>query len=59
MPDRAQITYAELLFNRGEGEGGADTYWWDLTGGQSIPPEAVDGDIGYDRTTGDVYGYDG
>lgn len=58
VPDLAQITYAELLFNRGDGESGANPYWWDLTGGQSFPPEAVDGDIGYDRTTGDVYRYD-
>ena len=58
MPDRAQITYAELLFNRGEGEGGADTYWWDLTGGLDFPVTAVDGDYGFDSNTGQVWRYD-
>jgi hypothetical protein len=28
---------------------------WDLTGGAEFPPEAVDGDVGIDLTTGDVW----
>lgn len=55
IPDVASMTYGELLFNRGAGAGGAGVYWWDLTGDLPFPPEAIDGDMGYDRITGDVW----
>ena len=55
VPDVQTMSYSELLFNRGQGAGGAGVYWWDLTGGLPFPPEAVVGDFGYDRVTGDVW----
>lgn len=55
VPDVPSMTYSELLFNRGGGAGGPGVFWWDLTGGLPFPPEAVDGDFGYDRITGDVW----
>ena len=55
VPDVTSMSYSELLFNRGTGTGGAGIYWWDLTGGLPFPPEAIDGDMGYDRITGDVW----
>jgi hypothetical protein len=57
VPDVASMSYSELLFNRGNGEGGPNPYWWDLTGGLDFPPEAVDGDFGFDSITGDVWRY--
>jgi hypothetical protein len=58
VPDVQTMSYSELLFNRGGGEGGANPYWWDLTGGLDFPPEAVDGDFGYDTVTGDYWRYE-
>lgn len=51
------MTYSELLFNRGNGEGGPNPYWWDLTGGLDFPPDAVNGDFGFDSVTGQVWRY--
>jgi hypothetical protein len=33
----------------------AGTYWWDMTGLTEFPTLAVDGDIGWDSITGDVW----
>jgi len=57
VPDVSAMSYAELLFNRGHGEGGTEPYWWVLPTGQDFPPDAVDGDWGYDPATGDVWRY--
>lgn len=58
VPDVQSMSYSELLFNRGNGEGGANPYWWDLTGGLEFPPTAVNGDIGFDSETGNVWRYE-
>ncbi|MGW9345576.1 hypothetical protein ACWGR3_28905 [Streptomyces albidoflavus] len=58
VPDVPSMTYSELLFNRGNGEGGPNPYMWDLTGDLDFPPEAVAGDYGFDSTTGDVWRYE-
>lgn len=58
VPDVPAMSYAELLFNRGHGEGGTGPYWWILPTGQDFPPEAIDGDWGYDPATDDVWRYD-
>ncbi|MCC4906986.1 hypothetical protein [Microbacterium sp. cx-59] len=58
VPDVQSMSYSELLFNRGGGEGGANPYWWDLTGGLDFPPAAVDGDFGYDTETGNYWRYE-
>ncbi|GAA3008969.1 hypothetical protein [Microbacterium aurantiacum] len=58
VPDVQSMSYSELLFNRGGGEGGPNPYWWDLTGGLDFPPTAVDGDIGFDSNTGNVWRYE-
>ena len=52
------LTYAQLLYNRGEGVGGPNPYMWDLTGGLDFPDTAVDGDYGFDSDTGQVWRYD-
>lgn len=57
VPDVAAMTYSELLFHRGGGEGGPNPYWWDLTGDQDFPPDAVNGDFGFDSITGQVWRY--
>lgn len=57
VPDVAQLTYAQLLYNRGEGAGGPNPFWWDLTGGLDFPDTAVDGDWGFDSITGNVWRY--
>lgn len=59
VPDVQQLTYSQLLFNRGGAPGaGANPYWWDLTGGLDFPDEAIDGDWGFDSVTGDVWRFD-
>lgn len=59
VPDVETLTYSELLFNRGgTGDGGANPYWWDLTGGLDFPPDAINGDWGYDNVTGQVWRYE-
>lgn len=59
VPDVETLTYSELLFNRGgTGDGGANPFWWDLTGGLDFPPDAVNGDWGFDSVTGDVWRYE-
>ena len=59
VPDVETLTYSELLFNRGgTGDGGANPFWWDLTGGLNFPPDAVNGDWGFDSVTGDVWRYE-
>ncbi|WP_248240540.1 hypothetical protein [Microbacterium kunmingense] len=58
VPDVQTMSYSELLFNRGGGEGGANPYWWDLTGGLDFPPTAVNGDLGFDSDTGNVWRYE-
>ncbi|MFB3980319.1 hypothetical protein [Microbacterium proteolyticum] len=58
VPEVQTLSYSELLFNRGAGAGGANPYWWDLTGGLEFPPTAVDGDLGYDTETGEYWRYD-
>lgn len=57
VPDVPAMSYSELLFNRGNGEGGTEPYWWLLAAGQEFPAEAVDGDLGIDLATGDVWRY--
>ena len=49
VPDgTGPLTYAQLLYNRGEGVGGPNPYMWllDDSGGE-FPDTAVDGDFGY------------
>lgn len=59
VPDRQGMSYSELLFNRGgAGDGGANPYWWDLTGGADFPAGVVDGDFGFDSDTGNVWRYE-
>lgn len=57
VPDVPAMSYSELLFNRGHGEGGTEAYWWTLATGQEFPTEAVDGDFGIDPISGDVWRY--
>ena len=56
VPDVAQLTYAQLLYNRGEGVGGPNPYWWELEDDE-FPATAVDGDWGYDPETDNVWRY--
>lgn len=58
VPDVGVLTYSELLFHRGGGDGGPNPYWWDLTGDQDFPPDAVNGDFGFDSITGQVWRYE-
>lgn len=59
VPDVETLTYSQLLFNRGGAPGaGANPYWWDLTGGLDFPPEAIDGDWGFDSVSGDVWRFE-
>lgn len=56
VPNDETITYAQLLYNRGgAGEGSWDVFWWDLTDGALFPPEALDGDMGIDLITYDIW----
>ncbi|MBQ9917343.1 MAG: hypothetical protein IJO71_09105 [Microbacterium sp.] len=57
VPDVPAMSYSELLFNRGNGEGGTEPYWWTLASSGEFPPEAIDGDLGIDPVTGDVWRY--
>jgi hypothetical protein len=57
VPDQATITYSELLYNRGGVGGDWGVFWWDLTGDLPFPPGAVDGDLGIDTVTGDLWRY--
>lgn len=56
VPDVSAMSYSELLFNRGNGEGGTEPYWWVLTT-EEFPDQAIDGDLGVDPVTGDVWRY--
>lgn len=50
VPDQAEITYSELLFNRG-GNGGGQTYafvWHLAVGAPDFPAVAISGDLGID-----------
>lgn len=51
VPDVDSMTYRELLFHRGDGSGGTEPYFWDLSGGADFPPEAPNGDWGIDYTS--------
>lgn len=57
VPSVDVMTYAQFLFNRGQGAGGPEPFWWDLTGDADFPETAVDGDLGYDSETGNVWRY--
>lgn len=58
VPDVPAMSYSELLFNRGNGEGGTEPYWWNLAESGEFPIEAIDGDLGFDPVSGDVWRYD-
>lgn len=57
VPDVPAMSFSELLYNRGNGEGGTEPYMWRLAEGGDFPREAIDGDIGYDPSTGNVWRY--
>ena len=58
VPDQAEVTYSELLYNRGGAGGAAYAFWWDLTGGLDFPEGAVAGDFGIDTETGQYWRYE-
>lgn len=60
VPENAEeespnLSYTDLVFNRGVGATTAAIYWWDLTGGIEFPETALPGDYGYDSDTGNVW----
>lgn len=52
VPDISTLSYSQLLFNRGEGAGGAGPYAWVITSSDPIPELAIIGDIWVESDTG-------
>lgn len=53
VPNVDNLTYSQLLYNRGEGAGGPQPYWWVGLSTDPIPEGAIDGDLYHFTDTGE------